>query len=189
MTGFTIGELIGKAEFFARAISHYTEEPWTMSTATAKRGHGQKPGCAALLLPRMEKDELFPSVAQSGPFPKKSFSIGHARDKRYYLECRKIVRDDFQQKGASVRRRRRLLSVCPVYQFFKSILTSAPRARSAERILGRSAALIALRRLSSSTKRQYVWLKASKFDIVLGLSLPIKTAKPTKAPEKKDTVR
>jgi hypothetical protein len=47
-------------------------------------------GCAGILLPRMEKGELFTSVMQSGPFPKKSFSIGHGPDKRYYLECRKI---------------------------------------------------------------------------------------------------
>ena len=43
-----------------------------------------------MLLPKMEKDELFPSIIHSGPFPKKSFSIGHAQDKRYYLECRRI---------------------------------------------------------------------------------------------------
>lgn len=49
-----------------------------------------RPGNAGLLLPRMEKAELFSSVAASGPFPRKSFSIGEARDKRYYLECRKI---------------------------------------------------------------------------------------------------
>ena len=47
-------------------------------------------GAAATLLPRMEKGELFPSIIRSGPFPKKSFSIGHAEDKRYYLECRRI---------------------------------------------------------------------------------------------------
>ena len=51
---------------------------------------GRKPNQAALLLPKMAKDELFPSVTRSGPFPKTSFSIGLAQDKRYYLECRKI---------------------------------------------------------------------------------------------------
>ena len=47
-------------------------------------------GCAGVLLPAMEKGELFPSVEKTGPFPKKSFSIGLGPDKRYYLECRKI---------------------------------------------------------------------------------------------------
>ncbi|MBR3836601.1 MAG: DUF1015 domain-containing protein [Clostridia bacterium] len=44
----------------------------------------------ALFLPKMKKQDLFCTVESSGIFPKKSFSIGHARDKRYYLECRKI---------------------------------------------------------------------------------------------------
>ncbi|MCL2402259.1 MAG: DUF1015 domain-containing protein [Oscillospiraceae bacterium] len=47
-------------------------------------------GVLGLILPAMDKSELFKTVAESGVFPKKSFSVGHARDKRYYLECRKI---------------------------------------------------------------------------------------------------
>ena len=47
-------------------------------------------GCCGILMPRMEKEELFTSVLCSGPFPKKSFSIGLGADKRYYLECRKL---------------------------------------------------------------------------------------------------
>ncbi len=47
-------------------------------------------GGAAVMLPALEKDELFPYIAEHGPYPKKSFSIGEAREKRYYLECRKI---------------------------------------------------------------------------------------------------
>lgn len=52
-----------------------------------------RPGCAALLLPALDKAELFPSILKSGVFPRKSFSIGQAEDKRFYLEARKIVRD------------------------------------------------------------------------------------------------
>ena len=47
--------------------------------------------CLGLILPAMEKSELFETVAARGVFPKKSFSVGHARDKRYYLECREIT--------------------------------------------------------------------------------------------------
>ena len=43
-----------------------------------------------ILLPNMDKNELFSSVAKTGPFPKKSFSIGLGPDKRYYLECRAL---------------------------------------------------------------------------------------------------
>ncbi len=49
-----------------------------------------QPDTFGILLPAMDKDELFKTVINDGVFPKKSFSIGHARDKRYYLECRKI---------------------------------------------------------------------------------------------------
>jgi len=44
-----------------------------------------------IILPSMDKSELFATVAQKGVFPRKSFSVGHARDKRYYLECKRIV--------------------------------------------------------------------------------------------------
>ena len=50
----------------------------------------EEPGAVGFLLPAMDKSELFSTVIADGVFPKKSFSIGHARDKRYYLECRKI---------------------------------------------------------------------------------------------------
>ena len=51
---------------------------------------GKREGCAAVLLPALDKATLFDSIVRNGPFPKKSFSIGHAEDKRYYLECRKL---------------------------------------------------------------------------------------------------
>ena len=38
----------------------------------------------------MQKDELFAAVEQDGSLPRKTFSMGQARDKRYYMECRKI---------------------------------------------------------------------------------------------------
>lgn len=50
---------------------------------------GQRKNCAAVLLPPLDKTELFSCIIRNGVFPKKSFSIGHAEDKRYYLECRK----------------------------------------------------------------------------------------------------
>ena len=38
----------------------------------------------------MNKSELFKTVIYDGALPRKTFSMGHAEDKRYYLECRKI---------------------------------------------------------------------------------------------------
>ncbi len=52
----------------------------------------EEPGTVGFLMPVMGKEELFRTVLSDGVFPKKSFSIGHARDKRYYLECRVIQR-------------------------------------------------------------------------------------------------
>ena len=46
--------------------------------------------CVGIILPAMDKSELFGTVKTKGVFPKKSFSVGHSRDKRYYLECRAI---------------------------------------------------------------------------------------------------
>ncbi len=43
-----------------------------------------------LLLPPVGKSDLFAGVARSGPLPRKSFSMGEAEEKRFYLECRLI---------------------------------------------------------------------------------------------------
>ena len=51
---------------------------------------GRRENCAAILLPALDKMTLFDSIARYGPFPKKSFSIGHAAEKRYYMECRRL---------------------------------------------------------------------------------------------------
>lgn len=40
----------------------------------------------------MNKSELFKTVIYDGALPRKTFSMGHAEDKRYYLECRKITK-------------------------------------------------------------------------------------------------
>lgn len=42
------------------------------------------------ILPDMGKEQLFPTVIKDGALPRKTFSMGHAEDKRYYIECRKI---------------------------------------------------------------------------------------------------
>ena len=43
---------------------------------------------AGILLPPVQKSGLFETVARLGPLPRKSFSMGHSREKRFYLECR-----------------------------------------------------------------------------------------------------
>lgn len=51
---------------------------------------GSKEGNIAFLLPAMEKSSLFKTVMVDGVLPRKTFSMGHASDKRYYIEARKI---------------------------------------------------------------------------------------------------
>jgi len=54
------------------------------------RNFGMKPGNIAFLLPAMGKEQLFPTVIHDGVLPRKTFSMGEAHDKRFYLEARKI---------------------------------------------------------------------------------------------------
>lgn len=44
----------------------------------------------AILMPKLKKCDLFPYVAKFGTLTRKSFSMGEAKEKRYYFECKKI---------------------------------------------------------------------------------------------------
>jgi len=46
---------------------------------------------SGIILPAMQKSDLFLSVVKMGLVPRKTFSMGHAVEKRYYMECRKIL--------------------------------------------------------------------------------------------------
>ena len=89
--GKTIGQAIALAQSFCENyvsqhgghLDYIHDDDTAMEMSAAE-------GCCGILFPAIEKDELFTSIIRSGAFPAKSFSIGPARDKRYYLECRKI---------------------------------------------------------------------------------------------------
>lgn len=51
---------------------------------------GSKEGNIGFLLPNMKKTDLFKTVILDGALPRKTFSMGHSYDKRYYLEAREI---------------------------------------------------------------------------------------------------
>lgn len=51
----------------------------------------RQPGNAGFLVPGIGKDAFFRTIAVDGALPRKTFSMGHAHDKRFYLECRAIV--------------------------------------------------------------------------------------------------
>lgn len=48
------------------------------------------PDSIGFLLPAMEKGSLFPGIVADGVLPRKTFSMGHAQEKRYYLEAKAI---------------------------------------------------------------------------------------------------
>ena len=53
-------------------------------------GFAKQENAIGFLLPAMEKSQLFRGVIADGVLPRKTFSMGHSREKRYYLEGRKI---------------------------------------------------------------------------------------------------
>lgn len=54
------------------------------------RGLAEKPNSIGFLLPNIEKNQFFKGIVMDGVLPRKTFSMGHAQEKRYYLEARKI---------------------------------------------------------------------------------------------------
>jgi uncharacterized protein (DUF1015 family) len=51
---------------------------------------GLQSGNAGIYLPGMHKSDLFKTVILDGALPRKTFSMGEAREKRFYMEARKI---------------------------------------------------------------------------------------------------
>lgn len=52
---------------------------------------GGHPGHLGFYLPSMPKGDLFKTVILDGALPRKTFSMGEAIEKRFYMECRKIA--------------------------------------------------------------------------------------------------
>ena len=67
----------------AGEIDYIHDEPDLLQLA-------QQDNAIGFLLPAMEKSQLFRGVIADGVLPRKTFSMGHAREKRYYLEGRSI---------------------------------------------------------------------------------------------------
>ena len=55
------------------------------------RDLANQPGSIGFLLPPIDKDGFFSAVKALGVLPRKTFSMGYANEKRYYMECRKIT--------------------------------------------------------------------------------------------------
>jgi hypothetical protein len=62
---------------------HDEEELFRLAEDSGRRAAG-------ILLPPVQKAGLFDTTARIGPLPRKSFSMGHSSEKRFYLECRAL---------------------------------------------------------------------------------------------------
>ena len=51
---------------------------------------GSQIGCVGFYLPAISKHDLFKTIVLDGALPRKTFSLGEADEKRFYLECRRI---------------------------------------------------------------------------------------------------
>ena len=51
---------------------------------------GERDNAVGILLPPIAKDSFFETINGRGPLPRKSFSMGEADEKRFYLECRRL---------------------------------------------------------------------------------------------------
>lgn len=52
--------------------------------------NAQGDNAIGILIPGLDKKDLFPAVLENGALPRKTFSMGMGIDKRYYFEARKI---------------------------------------------------------------------------------------------------
>lgn len=87
-----------KGELAVAVLQEFLDEWLSNNPGQIDYIHGDDEVCAlakqenavGFLLPPMEKHQLFRGVISGGALPRKTFSMGHAREKRYYLEGRKI---------------------------------------------------------------------------------------------------
>ncbi|TAH55420.1 MAG: DUF1015 family protein, partial [Sphaerochaeta sp.] len=83
----------------AGTIQHVIDRLLDQQSATVDYTHGEDvtlrlgslPGNAAVILPNFPKSAFFKTVKEEGRLPRKTFSMGHAHQKRFYLEARKIT--------------------------------------------------------------------------------------------------
>ena len=59
--------------------------------ADVVRQLAQRRDALGILLTAIDKRALFPAIRQGGVLPRKTFSMGEAFEKRYYMECRRIL--------------------------------------------------------------------------------------------------
>ena len=77
-------------DFLDYYLSHEEGEIDYIHGEDVVRELAKEPGSIGFLMDPIDKKKLFPSLKADGPLTRKCFSMGHAREKRYYLEARRI---------------------------------------------------------------------------------------------------
>jgi len=96
------GELVlsGARDSLALAVFQSAVDEWLAAHPKARIDyiHGgealqrlaEAPERVGVFMPAFPRDQLFPTVARDGALPRKTFSLGEAEEKRFYLEARRI---------------------------------------------------------------------------------------------------
>jgi len=78
--------LNGYVEANEKAALDYVHEEYTIKAKCSEEST-----TVGLLLPTINKNDLLKTVVKEGTLPRKTFSMGHAPEKRFYCECRAIL--------------------------------------------------------------------------------------------------
>ncbi len=84
---------VGTLQLFLDAVAQqgrYSRIDYVHGVEVAVR-LGAQPGNAGFYLPAIAKGDFFKTVIVDGALPRKTFSMGEAREKRFYMEARQIA--------------------------------------------------------------------------------------------------
>jgi len=78
-------------ELFRLSASGSQMSAYSSQMSASGGAEGKERMATGILLPPVKKSGLFETVSRLGPLPRKSFSMGHSCEKRFYLECRALL--------------------------------------------------------------------------------------------------
>ena len=89
-TNLTIGDVQEFLDYYIKEIDPNAKIDYIHGDGTAI-DLGRKDRNIAILMPSISKSDLFNMVMRAGVLPRKTFSMGEADDKRFYLEAKQII--------------------------------------------------------------------------------------------------
>ena len=91
ITDLAVSQLQPALDEFLKESSDKTEIDYIHGASEIFR-LGSQENATGILLPPVAKDSFFATINGRGPLPRKSFSMGEADEKRFYLECRRLFK-------------------------------------------------------------------------------------------------